>query len=211
MKIRKQEFQFINEPNYALMLSTVEWAGRTCYKSFGSMTPKEDFIKARIKEGHESILEHGSITLNISTSRSVAQELTRHRLCSFSMESQRYVSYRKEVEFIIPVWYEQAVDDLGIDYYPMRLWKEACEYSEKYYIKLIGYGAKPEEAREVLNNSVATNITVTANIREWRLILKQRTDKRAHPMIRSLMSSILDAFIKKYPIFFIDIKEGIDG
>jgi thymidylate synthase (FAD) len=66
-------------------------------------------------------------------------------------------------------------------------------------------GWTPQMARSVLPNSVKTEIIVTANIREWRLILKQRTGIKAHPQMRELMCPLLDDLKKIMPALFEDI------
>ena len=85
------------------------------------------------------------------------------------------------------------------------LWYNSIKKSEETYIKLIEIGCKPEEARSVLPNSLKTEIVVTANLREWRTILKQRTAKVAHPQMIELMQPILDTLKIKLPIIFDDI------
>jgi thymidylate synthase (FAD) len=66
---------------------------------------------------------------------------------------------------------------------------------------------RPEQAREVLPNSLKTEIVVKANIREWRHCLTLRTSKKAHPQIRSLLTPLLKELQQKIPILFDDIKE----
>jgi thymidylate synthase (FAD) len=66
-------------------------------------------------------------------------------------------------------------------------------------------GKSPQEARSVLPNSTKTEIVVTANLREWRLIFSQRCDKAAHPQMRQIMLPLLDWCIGQYPVFFMDL------
>ena len=79
------------------------------------------------------------------------------------------------------------------------------EESEKMYFSMITNGARPQIARDVLPNSLATTIVVTANLREWKHILKLRTDVVAHPGIQEIMVPVLEAFQDKLPIIFGDI------
>lgn len=65
------------------------------------------------------------------------------------------------------------------------------EDAEDRYFELIADGLTPQDARSVLPNSLKTEIMVTANIREWRTILKQRTSSKAHPQMRDLMTPLL--------------------
>jgi thymidylate synthase (FAD) len=215
MKITKQnwEYDFLTLPgNYVDMVSKVEIAAKNCYLSecCSTLSKSEDFIKNLIKRGHLSPFEHVSISVKIFTDRAVLAELTRHRLASFSVESQRFVKY-KELEFILPVWYEDFVEgkstnaSKGSAY---LIWKDACKQSEDSYIKLIQkYNFTPQEARMVLNNSTKVSLTMTANLREWRHILHLRTRMDNNPQMRALMSSILVKFADDFPVFFEDILE----
>ena len=72
---------------------------------------------------------------------------------------------------------------------------------------MLELGCKPEEARAVLPNSLATEICMTANIRELRTILKQRTSKAAHSQIREIMVELLRQLKEKLPVLFEDIDE----
>jgi thymidylate synthase (FAD) len=71
----------------------IETAGRVCYNPQPYPAKREAFIKRLIKSGHDSVLEHASVTVKITTDRAALAQLTRHRLASFSVESQRYVDY----------------------------------------------------------------------------------------------------------------------
>lgn len=79
----------------------LEHAGRACYRSESRGRPGK-FLQARIREGHESIIEHASVTFEISgISRACSHQLVRHRLASYSQESQRYVDMTAP-EFVMP-------------------------------------------------------------------------------------------------------------
>ena len=80
-----------------------------------------------------------------------------------------------------------------------------CAGSEDDYKNLIAQGWRPEQAREILPNSLKTEIVVKGNIREWRHCLKLRTSKKAHPQIRALMLPLLKEFKDNIPILFDDI------
>ena len=87
------------------------------------------------------------------------------------------------------------------------VWMTACDVAEKFYYKLIELGAKPEEARSVLPNSLKTEIVMTMNLREWRHFFRLRSSDRAHPQMREVSDMILNEFVDRFPIFFKDIKE----
>ncbi len=70
---------------------------------------------------------------------------------------------------------------------------------------MIELGETPEKARSILPNSLKTEIVVTANIREWRHILKLRTSKASHPQMREVAFIILEEFKGRIPVLFDDI------
>lgn len=198
MQIIDQSYEFIQKP--VLPLELIEKAGRTCYQSWDRITPgsSERFAKMVLDRGHESVIEHVSATIKLITNRGVMAELTRHRLCSFSIESTRYVRY-ENIEFIKPVWWEDA------DIRTQARFKSSLQESAQAYQFLIQHGWRPEQAREVLPNALKTEIIMTANAREWRHIFKLRTSKKAHPQIRALFQDVLAGFKKEIPVIFDDI------
>lgn len=181
-----------NQPNF--ILKTIEQAGRVCYKSEDKITDDsaKAFIVRLIQSGHESVLEHQSFSVRFVTDRGVSHELVRHRLASFSQESTRYCNYSKdkfgnELTFIIPTFlYGKGHEDPAWEH-----WQKAMEDAEDRYFDLLSDGLNPQDARSVLPNSLKTEIVITANIREWRTILKQRTSSKAHPQMRDLMTPLL--------------------
>ena len=85
-------------------------------------------------------------------------------------------------------------------------WLNAMELAEDSYLTMIQEGCTAQFARSVLPNSLKTEIVVTANLREWRLILTQRTANVAHPQIREVMRPLLAELKQLIPILFDDIK-----
>lgn len=104
-------------------------------------------------------------------------EITRHRLASFCIESQRYVSMDGEIAFVHPLCCE---NDDEIDEY----WRSCMKCAEANYRHMLGTGCKPQDARKVLPNSTATRIVMKANLRQWRHIFALRTAKAAYPEMR---------------------------
>lgn len=200
MKIVQQGWTWHTLPMpYKDMVFSISRAARNCYNSdLKSFEEEEKFIKNLIKRGHHSPLEHVSLSLLITTNRRVSHELVRHRLASYSQSSQRYIRY-DEVEFIEPIWLS---DEKSNDY---LIWMDSCDNCETDYKALLLLGWQPQQAGEVLNNSVKTSIVTTCNLREWRHIIKLRTAKDAHPQMVALMTSILNTFKQKFPVFFEDI------
>jgi len=185
----------------AEVMKFIERCGRTCYQSEKNITEDsaEKFVRNLIKRGHESVLEHFSATFKIICDRGVMAELTRHRLASFSIESTRYNAY-KELTFIEPCFW-QNVESARL----LTKWQFMMSDIERLYNNFRNRGVKPEQARAILPNSLKTEIIMTANLREWRHILKLRTDKAAHPQMRQVANMILDILKEKLPIVFEDI------
>jgi thymidylate synthase (FAD) len=200
MQIINQSWEWVQKPTNPL--ETIEKAGRTCYKSEARITPgsAEKFAKHLIELGHETVIEHAHASVRFITNRGVTHELVRHRLCSFCQESTRYVKYH-DIEFIKPVWW----DDPNYSEERKQIWQTAMLKTEQAYRAAIDAGDKPEQAREILPNSLKTEIVITANIREWRHIFAVRCTKQAHPQIRALMLDCLQGFIKEVPILFDDL------
>lgn len=200
MKVISQSWSWVRKP--VLPLEIIEAAGRTCYKSEDKITQDSarKFVEMVLKRGHESVIEHASASVRFITNRGVTHELVRHRLCAFSQESTRYVNYGgTAIQFIKPVWWE-GTDCVGRD-----LWESAMIVAEEVYGNLIKSGWRPEQAREVLPNSLKTEIVTTANLREWRHIFRLRTSNAAHPQMRDLMRSCLAGFQSEVPVLFDDI------
>lgn len=197
---------------------TIELGGRTCYKSEDKITDDSanEFIE-RIKNfKHESVLEHGAITIRFVVDRGVSHELVRHRLASFSQESTRYCNYGKdkfgnEITVIDPrpaftSWQDNMWGDKAIT--PRwDVWYEAMSNAEASYFTMLEAGCSPQEARSVLPNSLKTEVIMTANPREWRHVFRVRCDKAAHPQMREVMIPLFDKFKLMWPALFGDVHE----
>ena len=199
MKIIEPSAVLMRDFDGAEVMKFIEKCGRTCYQSEKNITADsaEKFVRNLIKRGHESVLEHFSATFNIICDRGVMAELTRHRLAAFSVESTRYNAY-KELTFIKPCFAKE-----NSSYY--AVWSEQIEYVERSYREMLSDGATPEQARAILPNSLKTEIVMTDNLRNWRHILKLRTDKAAHPQMRQVANMILEVLKAKLPVIFEDI------
>lgn len=132
----------------------------------------------------------------------VYKDLTRHRFGSFSIESTRYCNYGKdkfdnEIKVIRPFHIEDPV--LYTD------WYSAMQTMESYYMRMVSNGATPDQLRMILPHSTASQVTMTANIREWRHILELRCSKMAHPTIRQLLIPLLLKFKEDMPELFEDV------
>ena len=196
----EQDIQLVNYKYKDPMdlLQDIERIGRVCYKSEHRITSSSaaPFVRNIIERGHESVLEHISITVRFVTDRAIANELVRHRIAAYSQESTRYCNYKDKIEFIYP----KNVSDKQL-----QLIMEACACAATMYQALIADGATPEVARDVLPLCTKTELIATYNLREWRHILRLRTDKAAHPKMRELMQTLLQFFQGLVPIIFDDI------
>lgn len=202
MKIISPDFAFVDSINGKAILKKLEAAGRTCYKSENKMTEDSaaNFVRNLIKRGHESVLEHVSITVRIITDRGISHEIVRHRLASYSQESTRYCNYKdKEIEFVLP--YDIDPETKIFDY-----WKLSCQASETDYKVLIAKGVAPQTARSVLPNCLKTELVMTCNLREWRHFFKMRCAPGAHPDMKYLATIMLHDFQEKIPVVFDDIE-----
>ena len=200
--------------DYQTMLEKLERIGRVCYKSEGNIKDgsAEKFIAGILKRGHESVIEHESITVSVICDRGVTHEIVRHRIASYSQESTRYCNYSQD-KFANQITCIDLATGFGYDLSNEKdlakyeVWKSACEAAEAHYFKLLELGASPEEARSVLPNSLKTEIVMTMNLREWRHFFRLRSAKRAHPQMREVSDMILKEFAERFPLFFADILE----
>lgn len=206
MKIIEPSVELIGEVDGEKIMKHIELAGRVCYKSESRISDDsaEKFIANIIKSGHESVIEHVSITFKTICDRGVLAEITRHRLASFSVESTRYNDYSNgkfdgELTFIKPCFWTE--DDENF-----KIWLDSMKIIEENYLLMRKNGARPEQARSILPNSLKTEIFMTANLREWRHFLKLRTSSRAHPQMREVALKIYEILREKLPVVFSDIK-----
>lgn len=207
MKIIKAGFEILGEPDGAEILKRIELAGRVCYKSEDKIEDgsAERFVCSLIQRGHESVLEHEKLSVRFICDRGVSHELVRHRLASYSQESTRYCNYSKdgfggEITVIEPAFFGRPWER------KYHIWMLCCKQAEQTYFELLSMGATPQEARSVLPNSLKTEVVMTADLREWRHILRLRTDKAAHPQMREVMVPLLAELKERIPAVFDDIE-----
>lgn len=178
----------------------IEQCARVCYQS----EPKEDYktgtmIKSLIKNGHLSVIEHGSATFLISEiSRACSHQWVRSRLASFSQSSQRYVN-ESQFEYVIP----PSIQKLGQE--EVNNYQNQMVQIQDMYNYWKSKGIKNEDSRMVLPNACTTQISTTANFREWRHIIETRSDSHAQWEIRALSNQILTQLYIKAPNTFGDL------
>ncbi|MDD3531926.1 MAG: FAD-dependent thymidylate synthase [Candidatus Shapirobacteria bacterium] len=185
--------------------ATVTAAIRQCYSSAGAdqlvkkadQKNQERLIGLVMASGHTSTIEHASFTFAIEgISRACSHQLVRHRIASFSQQSQRYVDLSKgEITYIIPP---------KISYSKERR-KEfhlAMEKVETVYRSLIKSGVSPEDARFILPNACETKIVVTMNARALANFFRLRTCLRAQWEIRALAGEMMRLVKEAAPLLF---------
>ena len=196
MKIIQPSAKLIDTVDAADIYAKLERCGRISHLS----EPKnaEEFVRKIIRLGHESVLEHVSLTFHIICDRAIQNELVRHRHASFTVESTRYVKYG-ELTFIKP-------DFAGNEY------AEHVFESVMRHVQYSGYDiltqfclCTPEQARAVLPLCLKSELYMTANLREWRHILRLRTSEAAHPQMRHIMNQILNVFRDTLPVIVEDL------
>lgn len=205
MKIIEPTMQ-VEKVDYKQIMKNLERACRTCYRSEGKITEEsyKTLLKNCINRGHESILEHEKVTIRMVCDIGVYKDLTRHRIASFSIESTRYCNYGKdkfdnEIKFIKPVNMEE-----GTELY--NRWYSTCKTIEENYIEMSKLEATPDQLRMLLPHSTAAEVTMTANIREWKHIFSLRCTKHTHPAVEQLMIPLLLKFKKEMPEIFGNIE-----
>lgn len=217
MKVMRPTFTWLGgiEPDGRMMLHNIAEAGRICYQS-ELRTTDDEFVRRRIRDGHESILEHEKISVVVAVDRGVTHEYVRHRIASYSQESTRYCNYSAN-KFDNGITYIDITNAIKYDPKMSKLptqvigdiiaeWYRACIDAEKHYLRMIELGATPQIARGVLNHSTKAQIAITMNLREWRHFFRLRYDPAAHPQMIEIAEMILKVFKRTIPVVFDDIE-----
>ncbi|MBR4360619.1 MAG: FAD-dependent thymidylate synthase [Clostridia bacterium] len=188
---------------------TCALAARTCYSAseyddLRALVAEKDqsaFLRRIVASGHLSVLEHASFTFGVSgVSRALLAQVTRHRIASFSVQSQRYVSLADGFGYIIPprikAMGEDAVAEFERQMAQMQAWY--AQWQEK-----LGKGeGSNEDARFVLPNACETHITMTMNARELLHFFSLRCCNRAQWEIRAMAREMLRLCKKEAPVIF---------
>ncbi len=166
-----------------------------------------DFVHKIMGMGHDSVLEHASFTFGIEgVSRVLLAQITRHRLASFSVQSQRYVSYEHGFGYIIP----PKIEALGAE--AVAEFEQQMDTLHQWYTdwqqKLgVGEGGN-EDARFVLPGACETRMMVTMNVRELRHFFSLRMCSRAQWEIRALATEMHRLCMTVAPALFEDAGPG---
>ena len=201
------------------LVEHIERCGRICYKSEDRITKGsgERFVERIRRSGHESVLEHASLTVIVVCSRACSHQLVRHRIAAYSQESQRYCNYGKKdtLKVICPPsiglkpgdYCDGRSDLTGLTSTRQIRWVRQidCAYGE--YKCELAEGVRPEDARYVLPNATKTELAVTFNLRQWRHVFQQRAlNKHAQWEIRDIFSDTLRDLIARLPAVFCDLE-----
>jgi thymidylate synthase (FAD) len=207
---------------------TIAAAAKLCYSHSGAaqlmddLTPEavEKFLGRLMTMGHASPIEHATFTFAIEgVSRSLTHQLVRHRLASFSQQSQRYVSEKAGFDYIVPP--EIAAIPEAREIYVKAMDNDQAAYDAlaekliaKHKAELIAAGKSEkeaaraaekqsiEDARYVLPNGCETKIVVTMNVRELLHFFNQRCCNRAQWEIRACATQMLKQCRDVAPILF---------
>ena len=209
VKIIEPSVEIVSEINSDKMLKQIEKCARNCYKSENNIT--EDTTSAvkmigkLIEMGHTAMIEFADVIVNLHCDVGVYKDLTRHRHCSFAIESTRYCNYSKgkfgnEISVIKPC---NMDENSGI----YHTWLKAMNDMERAYMQMAEIGATPDQLRMILPHSTAASVMMKANVREWRHIFNLRCAKAAHPSVRQIMLMTLNEFHNKIPVLSDDLYE----
>lgn len=175
-----------------------EMAARTCTSSECPELPtavnKTRALEHALASGHESVAEHAVFTFQVEgISRACSHQLVRHRLASYSQQSQRYVNM-DGFEYVMPESVEEwnCINDFELIMVEIQ----------SAYRELISMGVPEEDARYILPNACCTNITVTMNARELRHFFGERCCTRAQWEIREMAEKMLEQVRAVAPVLF---------
>lgn len=194
-------------PNPELMVAL---AARLCYSpsSINDLREKletsdiEAFLDKIMSLGHHSVLEHASFTFGIEgISRVTTHQLVRHRIASFSQQSQRYVSHKEDFTSIMP-------DTIAENHDARQIFAFMSETVHKAYAQLVEMGIPPEDARYILPNATETKIIMTMNARELLHFFALRCCQRAQWEIRQMSIEMMQLVKKVAPVIFRDAGPG---
>ena len=173
-----------------------------------SAKDQSDFVQKIMGMGHDSVLEHASFTFGVEgVSRVLLAQLTRHRLASFSVQSQRYVSYEHGFGYIVPpkiaALGQDAADEYARQMDQMQQWY--CQWQER--LGAAGESSN-EDARFVLPGACETRLMMTMNVRELRHFFSLRMCSRAQWEIRALATQMHRLCMEVAPALFADAGPG---
>ena len=183
---------------------TVVLAAKLCYSdsNISQLEEKikgvsyEKFLGKILNMGHLSVLEHAGFTFGIEgISRATSHQLVRHRLASYSQQSQRYVAFKEGLGFVTPPSLKKKS---GI----AKKFSDTAASLHNFYKEMIEAGIPAEDARYILPNAATTRIIVTMNARELLHFFGLRACERAQWEIREMAKQMLSLVKKEAPFIF---------
>ena len=220
MKIINPYTEILTPLDGQAILQHIELCGRVCYKSEDKITDTSaaKFVAGIIKRGHEAVLEHFDITVKFVCDRGVSHEIVRHRMASYSVQSQRYVR-EGAFEFVLPPEIEK--NERAKEIYLEAMARDQRDYDElaallkrQHTERLLAEGMEQkaaekaaeklaiEDARFVLPNACHTKLIVTMNARSLLNFFSQRCCNRAQWEIRALATEMLRLVRREAPTVF---------
>ncbi|HAU84921.1 MAG TPA: FAD-dependent thymidylate synthase [Lachnospiraceae bacterium] len=173
-------------------VNAIEQAASNCYDS--TPTKSGAIMKSCYKSGHHSVLEFCNFHFHIEgVSRALLAQLTRHRMASYAVRSQRYVR-EDGFGFVIP-------DTIKKDQFSSVLYRAAMDKIKSAYDGLIKSGIPPEDARYILPNACETVVDVSMNLRELIHFMNERLCTRAQWEIRRMATGMKNVVTEQYPEF----------
>ncbi|MCK5473804.1 MAG: FAD-dependent thymidylate synthase [Candidatus Aenigmarchaeota archaeon] len=155
----------------------------------------DKFLKRVLNYGHHSVIEHASFTFSVEgISRACTHQIVRHRIASYTQQSQRYVKF-KELGFVMPPSIEKNEE-------AKKIYLEAMKNASSAYETLLNCGIKAEDARYVYPNASHTNIMITMNARELWHFFSLRCCTRAQWELREIAEKMLAEVKKVAPLLF---------
>lgn len=209
------------------VMNRIEWVARISHRAEEKQTVDSwrRFIQSVVLDhGDWSVVEHVSVTVDAVVDRGITHEWVRHRLFSFTQESTRFVNYEKKMvpSFIYPKPEVECASCLGGESIDsgntgwLHLNNKPCPYdifwliaiktAEESYRGLLSKGWRPQEARSVFPNALASRLITTGNLRNWRHFFIVRTTAEAHPQMRQVTIPLLAEFQTTFPLLFDDIE-----
>ena len=184
-------------------------AARLCYSaaSIGQLLERAPgeapkLLRKILDMGHLSVLEHANFTFGIEgISRACSHQLVRHRIASYSQQSQRYVSHAEPFEAVLP-------DSLAARPELAQRFRAHLEATHALYRELLDAGIPAEDARFVLPNAAATKLVMTMNARELHHFFALRCCRRAQWEIRAMAREMLRLTRAAAPLLFADAGPG---
>jgi len=179
-------------------------AARLCYSPVGvedldeqfSLEAAQKLVKFVIKSGHLSTTEHVYFTFGFEgISRVLSHQLVRHRIASFNQQSQRYVKFKENYEYIVP-------DLIRKNKEINKKYKSFISDIHKFYEEMIDSGIDAEDARYILPNASETKMIMTMNARELLHFFTVRCCNRAQTEIRELATLMLKDVKKVASVIF---------